>query len=122
MTVPCWRQPTGAIARVCDRLIRMQCGDIPAHSSIHARYTAKMPPRYIRASEVGNFAFCRRAWFLERQHLSTDFSEAPEVGADGAGREHTSRKSLSTARLSLLLLVLGIGGIACVALLAMVRP
>ena len=100
----------------------MQCGDIPGHSVMHARYTDKMPPRYIRASEVGSFAFCRRAWFLERQHLSTDLSEDPEVGADGTGREHTSRKSLSTGRLSLLLLVLGIGGIACVALLASMRP
>jgi hypothetical protein len=89
---------------------------------MHARYTDKMPPRYIRASEVGSFAFCRRAWFLERQNQPTDLSEAPEAGAHRAGRGHAARKSLSTARLSLLLLVLGIGGIACVALLARMRP
>jgi hypothetical protein len=82
-----------------------------------------MPPRYIRASEVGSFAFCRRAWFLERHNQKTDLSEGLEPGADRAGRGgHAARKSLSTGRLSLLLLVLGIGGIACVALLASMRP
>ncbi|MDB6088452.1 MAG: hypothetical protein JWN85_1236 [Gammaproteobacteria bacterium] len=75
-----------------------------------------MPPRYIHASEVSSFASCRRAWFLERQHQPTDLSEAPEAGAHRAGRGHAAR------RLSLLLLVLGIGGIACVALLASMRP
>ena len=81
-----------------------------------------MPPRYIRASEVGSFAFCRRAWFLERHNQATDLSDDPEAGADLAGHGgHAARKSLTTERLSLLLLVLGIGGIACVALLAM-RP
>jgi hypothetical protein len=80
-----------------------------------------MPPRYTRASEVGSFASCRRAWFLERQNQPMDVSEAPEAGAHGAGLGQTARKSLSTARLSLLLLVLGVGGIACVALLAMMR-
>lgn len=90
---------------------------------MHGRYTDKMPPRYIRASEVGSFAFCRRAWFLERHYQPTDLSEAPEDGADRAEHGgHAARKSLTTARLSLLLLVLGIGGIACVALLASMRP
>ena len=28
----------------------MQCGDIPGNSATHARYTEKMPPRYIRAT------------------------------------------------------------------------
>jgi len=90
---------------------------------MHARYTDRMPPRYIRASEVGSFAFCRRAWFLERHNQPTDLSEALEAGADRAGRSgHAARKSLTSARLSLLLLVLGIGGIACVVLLASLRP
>jgi hypothetical protein len=101
--------------------VRMQCGDIPGHSRIHGRYTGKMP-RYIHASEVGSFASCRRAWFLERQNQPTDLSEPAEAGAHRAGRGHAARKSLSAARLSLLLLVLGIGGIACVALLATMRP
>jgi len=74
-----------------------------------------MPPRYIRAAEVGSFTFCRRAWFLERQHQPTDLAEAPEAGARRAGRGPAARKSPSTARLSLLLLVLGIAGIAWVA-------
>ena len=90
---------------------------------MHARYTDKMPPRYTRASEVGSFAFCRRAWFLERHNQPTDLSDDRETGADLAGHGgHAARKSLTSARLSLLLLVLGIGGIACVALLASMRP
>jgi hypothetical protein len=83
---------------------------------MRARYTDKMPPRYIHASEVGSFASCRRAWFLERQNQPTDLSEPAETGAHRAGRGRAAR------RLSLLLLVLGIGGIACVALLASMRP
>jgi hypothetical protein len=102
-------------------LFWIQCGDIPEHSQTHARYTDKMPPRYIRASEVGSFASCRRAWFLERQNQPTDLSEASEGGAQRPGRG-AARKSLSTARLSLFLLILGIGGIACVVLLAGMRP
>jgi hypothetical protein len=81
-----------------------------------------MRPRYIHASEVGSFALCRRAWFLERQNQRTDLAEGPEAGAQRAGPGHAARKSLSAARLSLLLLVLGIGGFACVALLVTMRP
>jgi hypothetical protein len=102
--------------------IRMQFGDIRGHTPTRARYTDTMPPRYIRASEVGTFVFCRRAWFLEHQHQPTDLSENPWAEARGPGPGNADRKSLSTARLSLFLLVLGIGGIACVALLATMRP
>ena len=100
----------------------MQCGDIPGNSVMHARYTEKMPPRYIRASEVGSFAFCRRAWFLERQNQPAAPSQAPDAEAYFAGHGKADRKSLSAARLSVLLLVMGIGGIVCVALLATMRP
>jgi hypothetical protein len=89
---------------------------------MHARYTEKMPPRYIRASEVGSFAFCRRAWFLERQNQPAAPSQAPDAEAYFAGPGKADRKSLSAARLSVLLLVMGIGGIVCVALLATMRP
>ncbi len=100
----------------------MQCGDIPGYPATDALYTEKMPPRYIHASEVGTFASCRRAWFLERQNQLMGISEATEEGAHSAGPEHVARNSPFTARLSLVLLVLGIGGIACAALFASMRP
>ncbi len=99
----------------------MQCGDIPGYPARDALYTDKMPPRYIHASEVGTFVSCRRAWFLERQNQLTELSETPQEEAHRAGPDDVARKSLYTARLSLLLLVLGIGGITCVALLASMR-
>ena len=97
----------------------MQCGGIPRHTPLRARYTNDMSPRYIRAPEVGSFAFCRRAWFLERQNQPTDLTEAPEAAAGRSGRGRAPRKLLSTERVSLLLLVLGIGGLVWVALLAL---
>jgi hypothetical protein len=81
-----------------------------------------MPPRYIRASELGSFAFCRRAWFLERQGQPTTLTQARSIGAaDHAERALAVQRAPSTARLSVFLLVLGIVGIACAALLALTR-
>ena len=82
-----------------------------------------MPARYIRASELGSFAFCRRAWFLERQGQATTLTQAREIGAaDHAERAHAVRQAPATARLSALLLVLGVAGIVCAVLLAWIRP
>ena len=81
-----------------------------------------MPPRYIRASELGSFTFCRRAWFLERQGQPTAPTQAQAIGtADHAQRPHAVQQGPATARLSALLLVLGAAGIACAMLLAWIR-
>jgi hypothetical protein len=82
-----------------------------------------MPPRYIRASELGSFTFCRRAWFLGRQDQDTALMQARAIGAlDHAGHADAVRKAPATARLSALLLVLGVAGIVCAVLLAWFRP
>ncbi len=81
-----------------------------------------MPPRYIRASELGSFTFCRRAWFLERQGQATDLTEARAIGsADHAEQVLGVLQSPATARLSTLLLVLGVAGIVCAVFLAWIR-
>jgi hypothetical protein len=37
------------------------------------RHNELMRDRYIQASELKNFAFCHRAWFLERQVRESSF-------------------------------------------------
>jgi hypothetical protein len=82
-----------------------------------------MPSRYIRASELGSFTFCRRAWFLERQDQATTLTQARAIEAlDHAERANAVPKAPATARLSVLLLVLGIAGIVCAILMAWIRP
>jgi hypothetical protein len=82
-----------------------------------------MPSRYIRASELGSFTFCRRAWFLERQDQDTTLTQARAIrAANHAERADAVRKTPATARLSALLLVLGIAGIVCAVLMAWIRP
>jgi hypothetical protein len=81
-----------------------------------------MPPRYIRASELGSFAFCRRAWFLEQQSQHAVPTQTPQFGAADSERARAVPKTPAAARLSVLLFVLGIVGITCAALVALVRP
>ena len=98
------------------------CIGLRSTSIVHPRYNQRMPPRYIRASELGSFTFCRRAWFLERQGQPTALTQARAIGtADHAEQPHASRQAPATARLSALLLVLGVAGIACAMLLAWIR-
>jgi hypothetical protein len=81
-----------------------------------------MPPRYIRASELGSFIFCRRAWFLERQDQATALTQSRAIGAaDHAEPTRAAPQSSAAARLSTLLLILGVAGFACAALLTWVR-
>jgi hypothetical protein len=81
-----------------------------------------MPPRYIRASELGSFVFCRRAWFLERQHQPTAPTQTGTIGAvDHVNPARAGQQVSAAARLSALLLLLGFAGFACAAVLTWVR-
>jgi len=78
-----------------------------------------MPPRYINASELVIFAFRKRAWFLEHQGQPTTLIRDPAIEtADFAGRAGAVRRAPATARLFVLLLVLGGIGVACAVFLA----
>ena len=77
-----------------------------------------MKDRYIRASELKDFAFCRRAWFLERQGLQTTLTEARNAGtADHAHRANTVHRAQTLHRSSGLLLK-GVGIALALLLLA----
>jgi hypothetical protein len=59
-----------------------------------------MPEPYIRASELKDFAFCNRAWFLERQGVQTELTEARERGtADHFVRATAVRRGRTLDRL-----------------------
>ena len=78
-----------------------------------------MPPRYISASELVVFAFRKRAWILEHQGQPATLIQAPAMEtADSAGRARTARRAPATARLFMLLLILGGMGVACAMFLA----
>jgi hypothetical protein len=78
-----------------------------------------MPPRYINASELVIFAFRKRAWFLEHQGQPTTLNQARTMEtADSAGGARAVQRAPATARLFVLLLVLGCIGVACAMLLA----
>jgi hypothetical protein len=66
-----------------------------------------MTDPYIRASELKDFAFCHRAWFLERQGVATDLTEARELGtADHQHRATAVRRGRALHGASRLLLTL----------------
>jgi hypothetical protein len=49
-----------------------------------------MTDPYIRASELNHFAFCRRAWFLERQGVETTLTDVRESGTLDHARHATA--------------------------------
>jgi len=82
------------------------------------RTDAAMTEPYIRASELKDFAFCRRAWFLERQGVTTTLTEARALGTtDHRDRANTVRRAQTLHRTSGLLLK-GVGIALALLLLA----
>jgi CRISPR/Cas system-associated exonuclease Cas4 (RecB family) len=39
-----------------------------------------MPPRVIRASEIGEYLFCKRAWWLRAQGMESENRKALDAG------------------------------------------
>jgi hypothetical protein len=77
-----------------------------------------MSDRYVTASELKSFAFCRRAWFLERQGTESALvSERARGRADHESHGQTVRQANLGRRAATLLFVLGLVGIAAAALL-----
>jgi hypothetical protein len=69
--------------------------------------------RYIKASEIKSFAFCERAWLMERKGVRSALKQEQAFGQNDhrrhgleAGRAEAKR------RLSSLLLILGLIGLA----------
>ena len=76
-----------------------------------------MGDRYITASELKSFDFCRRAWFLERQGTeSTLVSERARGQADHESHGNVVQQANLGRRAATLLFVLGLAGIAAAAL------
>jgi hypothetical protein len=60
-----------------------------------------MTEPYTRASELKDFAFCRRAWFLERQGIESALTEARQLGtADHLHRAIAVRRGQTLDRAS----------------------
>jgi hypothetical protein len=76
-----------------------------------------MGDRYITASELKSFDFCRRAWFLERQGTeSTLVSERARGQADHESHGNVVQQANLGRCAATLLFVLGLAGIAAAAL------
>jgi len=77
-----------------------------------------MSDRYVMASELKSFAFCRRAWFLERQGaVSALVSERARGRVDHESHRSTVQQANLGRRAATLLFVLGLAGIAAAVLL-----
>jgi hypothetical protein len=77
-----------------------------------------MSDRYITASELKSFDFCRRAWFLERRGAESILvSERARGQADHESHGHVVQQANFGRRTATLLFVLGLAGIAAAALL-----
>jgi hypothetical protein len=78
-----------------------------------------MAEPYLRASELKDFAFCQRAWFLERQGVETELTEARERGTtDHLVRATAVQRGRRLAWVARLLVILALLGFA-VMILAM---
>jgi hypothetical protein len=76
-----------------------------------------MAARYISASELKSFAFCRRAWLLERQGPQSALTSERERGqADHVAHRQVVQRAGRDSRAATPLLVLGLVGIAATAL------
>ena len=81
------------------------------------RHNSSMSDRYITASELKSFAFCRRAWFLERQGAESALvSERARGRADHVSHGGAVQQANLGRRAATLLFVLGLAGIAAAAL------
>ena len=77
-----------------------------------------MSNRYVLASELKSFAFCRRAWFLERQGAESALvSERARGRADHENHRSIVQQADLGHRAATILFVLGLAGIAVTAFL-----
>jgi len=72
-----------------------------------------MRDRHIRASELKSFAFCKRAWYLEREGVDSTLREQRTRGIDDHIRHnHAIQQASAVESAASLLIVLGVAGIA----------
>jgi hypothetical protein len=77
---------------------------------------------YTRASELKDFAFCQRAWFLERQGVQTELTDARELGtADHLERATAVRRGRTLDRVGRRLFLLGLIGLAVMILIRLLQ-
>lgn len=77
-----------------------------------------MSERYVTASELKSFAFCRRAWFLERQGAESSLvNERARGRADHEIHGRAVQQANLGRRVATLLFVLGLAGVGTAAIL-----
>lgn len=66
-------------------------------------------PQYIKASELGTFGFCRRAWFLDRKGAPSSLTVERQDGR-AAHQTHAAEvaQAETTARASSIVLVIAV--------------
>lgn len=68
-----------------------------------------MNERYIRASELRSFSFCRRAWFLEQQGQPSLLQADRQRGmADHQNHGRSVQAAAATSRLSAAMLIISV--------------
>ncbi|GAP62354.1 hypothetical protein ARMA_0777 [Ardenticatena maritima] len=69
-----------------------------------------MKARYTRASELNEFAYCRRAWYLRHVRGYTSANQTELAEGENAHRQHGRRLHLAlwAWRLGLLLMLAGL--------------